>query len=233
MLSKSRAIVLHHVKYGDSSLILTLYSEKHGRITCIANSVRSKKARMRANLFQPLSLLEVDLDYRKTREIHRIKEVVHFIQYENIPFHTSKSTIALFISEVLYLTLREEEYNQGLFIFIIDALCLLDKLDKEIPNFHIWFMIQLTRFLGIFPGGQDREAKTVTDIELQPFNSMPDEAVQIFNILAENYIQPPENLIMSNNTRALILQEIIRYYGMHIEGFARLKSFSVLQEVYH
>jgi DNA repair protein RecO (recombination protein O) len=149
MLNKTKAIVLHQIKYGDSGLIVTLYTENFGRISCLVHQSKSKKTKYPSTFFQPLSLLEVDLYYKASREIQRFKEVNLFYHYTTVPFHIAKSTVAIFLAEALYLSLREEESNPFLFSFISHALQLFD-LKETNPLFHPWFLIHLSRHLGFF-----------------------------------------------------------------------------------
>src|SRR5512133_3092423 len=137
MLIKTRAIVLHHVKYGESSLIVTLYTERHGRMTCMVSGIRSKKTHLSLTFFQPLTLLEAEIYYRPNREVHRLKELSCPFHYTSIPFAITKSTISLFIAEILWLTLREEEANEELFNFLFHAFQLLDTKDEGVANFHL------------------------------------------------------------------------------------------------
>lgn len=232
MLHKTRAIVLHHIKYGESSLIVTLYTEQYGRIACIVNGVRTKRSKLPVTLFQPLTLLEIDYYYRQNRDLQRLKEASCTIPYHSIPYNISKSTIALFLAEVLYLTLREEESNSSLFSFIFHALQLLDNKDDGSSNFHLWFMLHFSRFLGFFPPEQDIPDAESISSDLQVFYSMPATAVAALRLLVANPQGPPDKLNMGNQDRNLLLERIIRYYALHVEGFSRLKSFTILQEVF-
>ena len=232
MLCKSRAIVLHQIKFGGSSLIVTLYTEKYGRIACIVNGVRSKKTRIHSNMFQPLSLLELDLYYRQNRDIQRIKEVTCAFIYTTIPFQVYKNTIALFLAEVLYLTLREEESNPALFSFLFHAFQLLDGKKKGIVNFHLWFMLHYSGFLGIFPADYNKKNEIELLADLQVFYTMPSEASSALTKMLKSPQEIPENMNISNQNRTLLLDRIIRYYNLHLEGFSKLKSYTVLQEVF-
>lgn len=227
MLHKTRAIVLHHINFGESSLIATLYTEERGRISCMVNSVRSKKPKFPPTLFQPLTILDVDLYYRQSREIQRIKDVASPFHFQTIPYNYSKNAIALFLSEVLYLVLREEESNPVLFSFLYHSLQLFDSVELGTATFHHWFMMQLTRYLGFFP----HDPESTVFYEIQAFSGMN-------NQLAENLKQLMEVsdclpvLSLNRQERNLLLERIIRYYSLHVDGFSRLKSFDILQEIF-
>ena len=232
MLHKTKAISLHHIRYGESSLIVTLYTEKHGRLACMVNGVRSKKARFPATLFQPLTILETDFYYRENREVQRLKEASCPFLYTSIPFHADKSAIALFLAEVLYLTLREEEGNPSLFSFLSHAFQLLDTKEKGIANFHVWFMLHFARFLGILTADPVFFSGHEVSADHQVFYQMPEEATVALARFLTNPQGPPDDIQLSNPHRNLLLERLIRHYALHIDGFSRLKSFAVLKEVF-
>lgn len=232
MLSKTRAIVLHHVKYGESSLVLTLYTEKLGRIACIVNGVRSRKSKFPITLFQPLTLLDVDLYYRQNREIQRLKEASCPVHYHTIPFNISKNTITLFLAEVLFLALREEESNPTLFSFMYHAFQLLDAKDVGYSIFHIWFMLHLTRHLGFLPPESEYQQRNSPPFDPPIFSHLSAGASAVLKQIADNAQGPPDQIILSNHERSMLLEGLIKFYGDHLDGFSRLKSYAVLQEVF-
>jgi DNA repair protein RecO (recombination protein O) len=232
MLSKSRAIVLHHIRYGESSLIVTLYTENHGRLTCMVSGVYSRKSKFPAMWFQPLSLLDTDFYYRQNRELQRLKEASAPSPFATIPFNISKSAIALFLAEVLYLTLREEESNPALFSFLYNAFQLLDAIEEGTSNFHLWFMLHFSRYIGILPVASEVSAGNAASPDMQLFSQLSKEATEALSDLMAHPRGPSGDLKLSGQNRYLLLDRIIRYYALHIEGFSRLKSFAVLREVF-
>jgi|WetSurSiteA1Bulk_404760.scaffolds.fasta_scaffold00292_2 DNA repair protein RecO (recombination protein O) len=232
MLNKTRAIVLHQVRYGESSLIVTLYTENHGRLCCMVSGVRSKKSRFPSTLFQPLTLLETDFYYRASRDLQRMKEASCPFHYATIPFNVTKSTMAMFLSEILYLTLREEESNPTLFSFLFHAFQLLDTREEGIVNFHIWFMLIYSRFLGILPGGLNPVKEDTVSPDLQLFYGLPEEASSALSEFLASPQGPPPDIRLSHASRTLLLERLIRHYSLHLDGFSRLKSFAVLREVF-
>lgn len=232
MLNKSRAIVLHQLKFGESSLIVTLYTEKHGRLACMVNGARARKSKVPANLFQPLTLLESDYYYRENRDLQRLKETICSYHYTSIPFSITKKTIALFLAETLYLTLREEESNPVLFSFLFNAFQQLDKQNAGTVNFHLWFMLHYAGFLGFLPVDSSTFRKDLYKPEMQVFQTMPAEAASAMVSLLDRTKDIPDNIVLSNQHRSLLLERIVRHYAQHIDGFSRLKSLSVLREVF-
>ena len=232
MLIKTRAIVLRHVKYGESSLIVTLYSERHGRITCMASGIRSKKTQFSLTFFQPLTLIEAEIYYKSNREVHRLKELSCPFHYTSIPFSITKSTITLFLAEILWLTLREEEPNKGLFDFLYHAFQLLDSKDEGVANFHLLFMIHFSRFLGIFPADLDSAADISRFTELKIFKNLPGETGNIFMEMMKTSLAQAEKINLNKASRLILLDALVKYYQEHLEGMGRINSVTVLKEIF-
>jgi len=230
MLNKTQAIVLHHIRYGDSSLIVTLYTERHGRLTCMVSGVHSKRSKFPPTYFQPLTLLEAEIYYKQNREMQRLKELACPFHYTTIPFIITKSSIALFLAEVLYITLREEEANPALFSFLFHSFQLLDTKEEGISNFHLLFLLNFSKYLGIFPA---ELAHIQGARELSVFSHMPEEAWQALVDLTSTSLAAPEKIFISQKTRTLLLERLVRYFALHIDGMDRLKSLQVLKEIFN
>jgi DNA repair protein RecO (recombination protein O) len=232
MLIKTRAIVLHHVKYGESSLIVTLYTEKHGRMTCIVSGIRSKKTHLSLPFFQPLTLIEAEIYHKSNREVHRLKELSCPFHYTSIPFSITKSTISLFLSELLWLTLREEEANEKLFDFLFHAFQLLDSKDEGVANFHLLFLIHYSRYLGIFPA----DPESVTDMsrftDLKIFTNLPGETGRIFMEMLKTSLAEGEKISLNKAGRLLLLDALVKYYEEHLDGMGKIRSVAVLKEIF-
>jgi DNA repair protein RecO (recombination protein O) len=232
MLTKTRAIVLHHVKYGESSLIATLYTEKYGRLSCIVNGVRSKKTRFPITYFQPLTLLETELYYKTNRELQRLKEIACPHHYVSIPVAIAKSTMALFLAEILFLTLREEEGNSGMFDFLYHVFQLLDARDEGISNFHIRFLLHYAGYLGFSISHLHSEGDMALSSDLRVFRDLPGEAGLAVVKMMKIPMAQPDEIRLSPANRALILDRILKYYAEHIEGMGRIRSLPVLKEIF-
>jgi len=198
----------------------------------MVNGVRARKSKTPANLFQPLMLLETDYYYRETRDLQRLTEANCSYRYVAVPFSITKKTIALFLAETLYLTLREEESNPVLFSFLFNAFQLLDTQGAGSANFHLWFMLHYAGFLGILPVDSDTFLKSRYTAEMQIFHAMPAEVISTMVRLLTSPQGPPDEIMLSNQNRSLLLERIVKYYAQHIDGFSRLKSLTVLREVF-
>ena len=232
MLSKSKAIVLHHIKYGEASIIVTLYTEKYGRLSSMVSGVRSNRSRAPMTLFQPLTLLEAELYYKASRELQRLKEATCPFHYVSIPFVIGKSAIAIFLADVLLHTLMEEEGNPVLFDFLYHAFQLLDSRIENYASFHLHFLLHYTRYLGFSPG----EIRATDDInhsdELHVFRGMPDEAGSAMVQMLKNSLAQTEDIKLTHANRGILLDRILEFYGQHLEGIGRIKSRQVLKEIF-
>ena len=206
MISTTRAIVLNHLRYGDSSLIANLYTESMGRQTVFVKGAFSKKSPVRAAMFQPLHLIEIDLHHRANRQMQRISNVQVYCQLQSIPFDPVKSCIALFIAEILYKTLREEESNAGLFDFLLHAIQTLDLNDYGTANFHLVFLVHYSRYLGFYNH----------------------QFTQLFEMSFEHL----GNLQLNHNQRNSLTENLLDYYAKHVDNFGKLKSFPVLRNIF-
>jgi len=239
VIEKTRGIFLHAVKYSETSLIASIYTEDYGRQSFIINGVHGKNSTVRAAVFQPLYLLDLEIYYKSGREIHRIKNARISFPYSNIPFDIRKSTQVLFLAEVLYKCLREEEPNIELFDFLYHSLTLLDITEAGISNFHIWFLFKLTRFLGFSPNREDAEICNFFDLQTarfvshEPLHSQFTDKhltilfTRLFNIDSSSI----ENLDYTQHERRLILEKLLEFYHIHLGNLGEFKSLEVLKEV--
>lgn len=231
--------MLHHFKYGESSVIAHIYTENRGRQSFIFKGIRSAKSKMRANLLQPLFIVDLEAYYKESRDLHIVKEMSLYRTF-SFPYDIRKSSQAIFLAEVLYKTLKEEILNTELFEFLVNSIEYFDLSDEGTSNFHIFFMVKLLRYLGILPSHRENN-------EVLYFNMMEGNYQSVIPDHPE-YLEPFETrflqyllsagypnlsrLKMNHNDRHVILERLIRFYSIHIEGVEKLKSYQVLKEVF-
>ena len=122
MLQKTKGIVLHTLKYNDTSIIVDMYTELSGRASFLVAVPRSRKAAVKSVLFQPLSFIEFEADYRPNATLYRVKEAKSFYPFSSIPYDPYKSSMALFLAEFLYRAVREEAENLSVVLPICNIL---------------------------------------------------------------------------------------------------------------
>lgn len=229
MLHKTRGIVLNFIKYRETSIVTRIYTEDFGLQSYIVNGVRgsNKKSKSKISFFQPLTQLELVVYYKKNAGLNRISEIKCPAPYQTIPYDFRKSTIAMFITEVLNKCLKEEEANIPQFEFLCYSLQMFDHLDGHYENFHLQLMLKLSRYLGFAPATADDVFDEVYEFVGKP--TISEEERQVLNLLLENPYTAP---VKANNAvRRLLLDDLVRYYQMHVSGFGELKSVTVLREV--
>ena len=155
MLTKNQGIVLSKLKYRDNDLIVKCYTKERGVVTYILRGVlKSKKGSSKTVYYQALSQLYFEENFKTNRSLQGIKEVKFSFIYHSVHSNIYKSSIALFLSEVLSNTLKEEEKNEALFNYLEIALQYLDSAD-QFSNFHLLFLLKLTRYLGFLPDSKN------------------------------------------------------------------------------
>jgi len=240
MLHKTKGIVLHYVKYGDSSIIAYIYTDIFGRQAFIVNGVRSKRSGIRLNYFQPLSILELDVYYKPNRDIQRIKDLKIFVMLHTVHNNIVKSTVALFIAEILYKTLREVEPNKPLFDFIYNSIQILDLKNEGIENYHLVFLLMLSRYLGISPVIEDNKIIEFNNIKQQSLFKndrgisliLTEEEKRALTHIYKYSFNNLEKIKLGNNVRSSLLLKFVEYFKIHLEGIGNIKSLAVLKEVF-
>jgi len=154
MLIKTRGIIFKALKYSETSLILDIYTEEKGLRKYIISGVRNKRSKVKTGLLQPATLVDMVAYFRDNKPMNRIKEIKAAQIYESIPFDLMKGTMSLFLVELAQKTIKEEEGNPELFNFLFNRFTTLDKLDGIHPNYHLYFMLDLSWYLGFYPGGE-------------------------------------------------------------------------------
>jgi DNA repair protein RecO (recombination protein O) len=226
MLYKTRGIVINYIKYRETSIIVKIYTEEFGIQTYIENGVRSAKSKNKIALFQPLTLLDLVVYHRDNGDIFRISEIRCHAAFQTMPYHFIKSGIAIFMTEVLSKTLKEETSNYDLFRFLLHSILYLDNQDKGYENFPIQFLLKLSRYLGFAPQKSDEILEQVGAFRIY---AATDEEKQALDSLIIGWYD--ENVAMSNGIRRQVLEYVLRFYTLHVENFGEVRSLQVLKEI--
>ncbi len=241
MLRKTRGIVLHSTRYGESSLVVHCYTEQYGRQSYMIKGVRGSRKQNRSNLFQPLFILDFEVYHKDSREIQLVKEVSRAMPLNSLPYDITKSTQAIFIAEILYRVVREEEPNPMMAHFLINAVKYLDALEDPSADFHIIFLFQLSRFLGFYPQnnyGNGDKYFHMAGGQFKPFLADPDiQLDETTTGLWSRYIgydyQGIKNSDFNSRQRKIVLDSLIKYYKLHVEGMGDIRSLEVLHDFFH
>jgi DNA repair protein RecO (recombination protein O) len=243
MLQNTRGIVLRTVKYGETSVIASIYTEKFGIQSYLVNGVRktSKKGSTSAGLFQPSANLDLVVYYNDLKQLHRIKEYKWGQLYENIFFDVKKNAVALFMVEILQKCFKQPEQNEDLFYFIEDCFLKLDKSDDSVVgNFPLFFLLHLAVFFGFRIEDNFNSQKNILDLQEGEFTTRyPPHSYYLEGQLAETIshllkVMQPEELKqvkLNQHLRRQLLQAFEDFYRLHLPDFGTLKSLPVLQEL--
>jgi len=236
MLVKTKAIVFSALKFQEKSLIVKCFTMSDGlKSYFIRDAFSSRKGSQKIAYFQPLTLIEIEAIHKNKGTLEQLKEVKIDSPFQTIHADIVKSTMTLFLSEMLHHSIHEEEKNESLFNFIESALNWFDHHD-EIANFHLIFLLEITKYLGFYPD--------ISDIKM-PFFEMNDGVFTPFNSLTSltetetNLFKRLIDLRFENSAktfhiseRQIVLKILIDYYSLHLDGFKKPKSLEVLKEVF-
>jgi DNA repair protein RecO (recombination protein O) len=236
LLVKTLAIVISTLKYQEKSLIVKCFTLSHGlKSYFVRDAFSARKSNQKIAYFQPLTILEIEAVHKNKGTLESFKEIKIATPFHSIHTNIFKSTIVLFVSEVLHHAIREEEKNESLFSFLETALHWLDTHDN-ISNFHLILMLEITKYLGFYPdiSGLDLKYFEMTEGIFSPFHalsSLTEHETYLFKKLI--------NLKLDNDKktfhvieRQILLKILIDYYSFHLDGFKRPKSLDVLKEVF-
>ncbi|MDF1573652.1 MAG: DNA repair protein RecO [Bacteroidales bacterium] len=240
MIRKTRGIVLHTTRYGESSLVVHCYTELWGRQTFMAKGVRKSRRQNRSNLFQPLFILDFEVYHKDSRELQLVKEVNRAIPLNSIPFDITKSTQAIFMAEVLYRVVKEQESNPILANFLISTIQYLDALEEAAPDFHILFMFQLSRHLGFYPQNNFGEERIFFNLDSGQFKAhfgnpelfLNQEDSKLWSHYMQSDLQALKERTFNGAQRKQILDNLLRFYKFHVSGMAEIRSLEVLHSYF-
>lgn len=221
MLHKTRGLVFRFTRYRETSVIVTIFTEIFGVQSYIVNGVRSSKSSgNKMALLQPLTLLDLVVYHREHANINRIKEVKCLYPYHSLTVDVKKVTVAMFLNEIMNKTIKEESHAGELFEFLYQSLVIFDQMKHGYENFHLVFLLKLSRFLGF---GPDR----IEAVQGQVLLNEPDIHI-LTRLLHSDYAA---ELPVTGAQRRSLLDIVLRFYASHIDTFGEVKSVQVLREV--
>lgn len=242
MTHKTKGIVLRSIKYGETSLVVTLFTELFGVQTYMVNGVRtSKKSSSKANHFQPTAVLDLVVYHSDNKSMQRIKEFSWSALYEHLLTDVVKNSIAAYMAELMYKCLKQPEANADLFNFCEESFFQLDKANKTIAaNFALFFTLHLAHFFGFRMTDNFNSTNIFLDLQEGRFiPHQPDHPHFIEGKYAEltaqllKVMQPAEleEFRLNQEIRRALLLKYLEYYALHIPDFGQMKTLIVLHEV--
>jgi len=238
MQVSTRAIVLSAVKYAEADLIVSCYTEDYGLKSYLLRGVRkSRKGKLRPSYFQPLTQLELNAFHRDRGSLERLREVKLAYPYQSLHTDLKKSSIAMFLSEVLKSVIREEEPNPSKYTYLAHSFLWLDSHDR-VANFHLLFLLRLTSFLGFYPDTSSKGSWFNLQEGYFTKDSLGEHcqnthATGLLRSFCGMNFDEIASVKINQKERFEVLQLLIRYYRLHIHGFKEPRSLLVLNQLFH
>ena len=239
MLHKTAGIVLKTTNYAENSVVAKIYTQQFGLQSYLINGVKKPKAKIRMNMLQPLSLLDMVVYHKQNGGIQRIAEARNAPILQTLPYHIIKSSIALFLNEMLYKTLKQTHNEPDLFNFLHNAIVFLDQTEENCANYALVFLMKLSSFLGFKPDTAFADSAKYFDLQNGIFiNSIPNHP----HCISEKHLQcwlavlrcpltETYLLTLNSQNRKILLQQVVIYYSLHIDNFGMINSHLVLENV--
>jgi len=240
MIATTEGIVLHTMKYSETSLIARIYTEKFGLQSYLLQGIRKPSARLKPAFFHHLSILDLVVYHKEKSGLQRLKEAQFKHLLSSISTDIRKGAIALFLNEVISRSIREETPDHTLFEFLKTSILTLEHLEVQFTDFHLVFMIRFSRLLGFQPSHDFSDTATcfnLTEGHFQPtipphpnFLAMPlsQSFAKLLNKDISSFPMPP----LPAGERNQLLDALITYFRLHLPAFHRLSSLPVLREVF-
>ena len=232
--------MLHSFKYGETRVIADMYTRSHGRLSFVVSLPKTAKGRMKKQFFQPLTLLIIEADVRPRLQLQKLGSANILMPLPSLQTHPAKLSMTLFLAEFLYHALRGEQQNEPLMDYIMNSLQWLDGAEGQVANFHLVFLMRLTRFLGFYPNLDDYSPGCFFDLRASAFCPQPPlhrdvllsaEAEKVQLMMRMDYATM-HLFRLSHHDRNRLLDIVLTYYRIHLPAFPELKSLGVLQELW-
>ena len=240
MLEKTRGIVLHTIAYSDKMSIVQVYTERFGRAAYLLPQSQGKRSRMLRPLFSPFAFLEIDSEMQAGQDIFRIRDVRQVEVWSHIYGDPVKTSVALFLSEMLSRLFRESESNPAFFDFLVQSIRLFDMMEEGKANFHLWFLLRLSGFLGFLPNTEQYgegyffdmlEGVCVPATPAHRHVLLPAES-GVFARLMRMNTHNLSRFRFTRDERRTILEQMITYYRLHQPELPEIHSLEIMHELF-
>lgn len=241
MLVKTEAIVLRMLKYGDQRNIVDMFTREQGHQAFIVTVPKTGRGRLKRQYFQPLTLLAIEADLRPTVQLQKLRDASLLAPLSSLHDDVRKLSLSLFLSEFLFHALKGEQQNGPLFQYVANSMEWLDGCREQYANFHLVFLMRLSRFLGFWPNLEgSRQAGLFFDLRSATFTAaaplhsdflQPEEAAVIGTLMRMDYASM-HLFRLTRQQRTRILELLLLYYRLHVPEFPELRSPEVLHELF-
>ena len=240
MIQTTRGIVIQTLRYSDNKLIVKVLCSRFGLKSGIVYAGKSKKSST-ANLFHPLAIIEFDFDFQEVTRFIPIKNPRLSTPLHHIATDPTKSSMILFMNEVLAKTIADDYVNDILFDFLKNSVQLLDDA-IDVRNFHVWWLLEITRHYGFYPQQPEHPSEAVyfdmlngcfvREIPKHPHYLETAVSGQLVPLLDQEWPQV-QSLEMHSSIRSALLHGLVNFLKLHLENLREIKSLDVLHAVFH
>lgn len=239
MLQKVRGIVLKTTMYNESSVIAQIFTDRFGVQSYLINGVKKPKAKIPMNILQPLHLLEMVVYHKPASQMQLVKEARPAPAFKSIPYEVVKNAIVQFLNEVVYKSIKQQHTDEQVFDYIFSAINWFDESNETPVNFHLSFLLKLTKYLGFAPHVKTKSHQKYFDLQEGDFTSAPpihpnfigESQAEDFLALYQVSFEKLNEIKLTNINRRYLLDKILVYYGLHTASFGQIKSHQVLEDV--
>lgn len=250
MLSKTEAIVLHAIKYGDKKVIVDMFTRQHGRLSFVVTLPKTAQGKLKKQYFQPLTLLTIEADVRPQLQLQKLRDASILTPLPTLLSNPAKLSISLFLSEFLFHALKGEQQNAPLFDYVASGIQWLDESERGYANFHLTFLMHLSRFLGFYPNLEERgelrvesgesvqnlyfDLRAATFCGAPPLHRdflMPDEAGMLRLMMRMDFATM-HLFRLNREQRGRCIEVALQFYRLHLPDFPDLRSLDVLKELW-
>ncbi len=237
MLHQTKGITLKITNYSESSVVAQIYTAAFGLQSYLINGARKPKAKISVNMLQPFHLLDLVVYNKENNNLQRIKEAQHSPVLKHVPLDIVKSSIALFLNEILYKVLRHQAPDKQLFEFLENAIMWLDESEEGLANYHLIFLLKLTHYLGFKPSFTDQPYFDLIEghfVSILPPHvyTLQEPYTSLLRELANSTFSNCNKIKLKRADRSYLLQKLVDYYRLHTENFGELNSLYILEEIF-
>lgn len=240
MIVASEGIILRTIKYSDSSVISKIYTREKGMLSFLIQGIYSKKASIKPSMLQPLQPLELHFYFHQNKSLFKIKELRPSVILNSLHYDINRSSIAVFMAELINKSIQEEETHPALYDFLIKSILMLDSLQSSLANFPLFFLLEYSKLLGFYPNNNYAPDNACFELHQGVFTheSADDNyfilppASEYLDKMLETSFEQFDTLTIPKHIRQLLLKKLIAYYQIHLHGFKNLNSLQVLEDMY-
>lgn len=240
MIVATEGIVLRTIKYSDTSVISKIYTCEKGMLSFLIMGVYSKKAAIKPSMLQPLQPLELHFYWHQNKSLFKIKELRPSVILNNLHYDLNRSSIAVFMAELINKSIQEEETHPALYEFLMKSILMLDSLQSSLANYPLFFLLEYSKLLGFYPQNNYSAQTACFELHQGLFTQHSDNdnffilppASEYFSKMLDTSFEQFDTLAIPKSARQILIKKLIAYYQVHLHGFRNLNSLQVLEDMY-